>query len=63
MVDILTHTITLVGATGAIGKSVAAALRAQDRRYRVTGRSLSSLERMFGDDPLAEPQSQDDQPG
>jgi len=48
------ETIALVGATGAIGKSVAAALRAQGHRYRVIGRSRSSLEAMFGDDPLAE---------
>ncbi len=34
--------------------SLAAALRAQGRRYRVIGRSQSSLERTFGDDPLAE---------
>lgn len=46
--------IALVGATGAIGKSVAAALRAQGRGYRVIGRSRSALETTFGDDPLAE---------
>jgi nucleoside-diphosphate-sugar epimerase len=48
------ETIALVGATGAIGKSVAAALRAQGYRYRVIGRSRSSLEETFGDNPLAE---------
>jgi nucleoside-diphosphate-sugar epimerase len=54
MAQKLTETIALVGATGAIGKSVAATLRAQGRRYRVIGRSQSSLEATFGDDPLAE---------
>jgi nucleoside-diphosphate-sugar epimerase len=49
-----TGTVALVGATGAIGKSVAAALRQQGRRYRVIGRSRSALERTFGGDPLAE---------
>jgi nucleoside-diphosphate-sugar epimerase len=49
-----TETIALVGATGAIGKSVAAALREQGRHYRVIGRSRSSLEETFGADPLAE---------
>jgi nucleoside-diphosphate-sugar epimerase len=48
------ETIALVGATGTIGKSVAAALRQQGRRYRVIGRSRSALERTFGDDRLAE---------
>jgi nucleoside-diphosphate-sugar epimerase len=49
-----TEIVALVGATGAIGKTVAAALQQQGRRYRVIGRSRSDLERMFGDNPLAE---------
>lgn len=47
-------TVALWGANGAIGRSVAAALRAQGRTYRVVGRSRESLERQFGSDPLAE---------
>ncbi len=54
MAQKLAETIALVGATGAIGKSVAAALRAQGRRYRVIGRSRSTLQEAFGDDPLAQ---------
>jgi nucleoside-diphosphate-sugar epimerase len=54
MADILTEKIALVGATGAIGKSVADALSQQGRRYRVVGRSQSTLQTTFGDDPLAE---------
>jgi len=46
--------IALWGAAGAIGQSIAAALRAQDREYRVVGRSRASLEQAFGADPLAE---------
>jgi nucleoside-diphosphate-sugar epimerase len=46
--------VALFGAAGAIGHSVAAALRAQGRPYRVVGRSEASLRRAFGDDPLAE---------
>jgi nucleoside-diphosphate-sugar epimerase len=44
----------LFGASGAIGRSVAAALRAQNTPYRVVGRSRASLEQAFGSDPLAE---------
>ncbi len=54
MAEISTEKIALVGATGAIGKSAADALRQQGRRYRVIGRSQSSLRNQFGDDPLAE---------
>jgi nucleoside-diphosphate-sugar epimerase len=54
MTESATEVIALVGATGAIGKSVAAVLREQGRRYRVIGRSLPSLEKTFGGDPLAE---------
>src|SRR5882672_6952568 len=50
----LTEKIALVGATGAIGKSVADALSRQGRCYRVIGRSQSTLQKQFGDDPLAE---------
>jgi len=46
--------IALFGAAGAIGKSIAAALRAQGRAYRVVGRSAAALQAAFGDDPLAE---------
>jgi nucleoside-diphosphate-sugar epimerase len=44
----------LFGAAGAIGQSVAAALRAQGRAYRVVGRSEAALRKSFGADPLAE---------
>jgi nucleoside-diphosphate-sugar epimerase len=54
MPAILKEKIALVGATGAIGKSVADALRQQGRPYRVIGRSQSTLQTTFGDDPLAE---------
>ncbi len=46
--------VALVGAAGAIGRSVAAALRAEGRPYRVIGRSHSALIQAFGTDPLAE---------
>jgi nucleoside-diphosphate-sugar epimerase len=46
--------VALVGAGGAIGKSVAAALSAEGRRYRVIGRSHAGLIQAFGQDPLAE---------
>ncbi|AOZ05309.1 NAD-dependent epimerase/dehydratase family protein [Cupriavidus malaysiensis] len=46
--------VALFGAAGAIGQSLAAALRAQGRPYRVVGRSADSLRRAFGADPLAE---------
>ena len=45
--------VALLGATGAIGRSVVASLRQQGRSYRVIGRSAAALERMFGRDPLA----------
>ena len=44
----------LIGAAGAIGKSIADALRLQGRSYRVVGRNRQSLEKTFGGDPLAE---------
>ncbi|HXV65376.1 MAG TPA: NAD-dependent epimerase/dehydratase family protein [Vicinamibacteria bacterium] len=46
--------VGLLGATGAIGKCVAAALREQGRAYRAVGRSRTTLESVFGGDPLAE---------
>jgi len=54
MTEKLAEKIALVGATGAIGKSVADALRKQGSRYRVIGRSRSTLQKTFGNDPLAE---------
>src|ERR1700743_1320604 len=44
----------LFGAAGAIGKSIAEALRARGEPYRVVGRNRQSLEKTFGSDPLAE---------
>jgi nucleoside-diphosphate-sugar epimerase len=49
-----TGIVALLGATGAIGRSVVASLRQQGRSSRVIGRSAAALERMFGRDPLAE---------
>jgi len=46
--------IGLFGAAGAIGQSVAAALRARRIPYRAIGRSRQSLDAAFGADPLAE---------
>jgi nucleoside-diphosphate-sugar epimerase len=46
--------VALFGATGAIGGSIAAALRSQEREYRVVGRSRGELEKNFGSDPRAE---------
>jgi len=43
-----TASIALVGAAGAIGKSIAQALDAQGKSYRVIGRSKNSLEKTFG---------------
>jgi nucleoside-diphosphate-sugar epimerase len=48
-----TEIVALVGATGAIGKGVAAALRQQGQPYRAIGRSRATLEKTFGEDPLA----------
>jgi nucleoside-diphosphate-sugar epimerase len=44
----------IFGAAGAVGRSIAATLRAQGIAYRVVGRSRRDLESSFGDDPLAE---------
>ncbi|MEJ1971940.1 MAG: NAD-dependent epimerase/dehydratase family protein [Lacunisphaera sp.] len=49
----------LFGATGAIGHSIATAFRASGLRYRVVGRSASSLQARFGSDPLAETRTWD----
>ncbi|AJE22720.1 NAD-dependent epimerase/dehydratase family protein [Azotobacter chroococcum NCIMB 8003] len=49
-----TEIVALVGATGAIGKSVAAALHQKGQPYRAIGRSRTTLETTFGDNPLAE---------
>lgn len=46
--------IALFGASGAIGRSIADALRSQGKNYRVVGRSQRALARDFGSDPLAE---------
>ena len=46
--------IVLLGAAGAMGQSVAAALRKAVRPYRVVGRSRAPLTESFGGDPLAE---------
>jgi nucleoside-diphosphate-sugar epimerase len=46
--------IALFGAAGAIGNSIAAALRGQGQSYRVVGRNRAELEKSFRSDPLAE---------
>ena len=46
--------IALFGAAGAIGRSIASALRQANEPYRVVGRSLAALQQEFGADPLAE---------
>jgi len=46
--------VALFGAAGAIGQSIAKALAAQGRSYRVVGRSEAGLRKAFGEDPLAE---------
>src|SRR5690606_3221891 len=45
--------IALFGATGAMGRSISAALSSQGRAHRVVGRNEESLRRHFGADPLA----------
>src|ERR1700759_961951 len=49
-----TAQIGLLGAAGAAGHSIARALSAAGRRYRVVGRNRAALQKSFGDDPLAE---------
>lgn len=46
--------VALLGAAGATGKSIAAALRKEGAAFRVIGRSAEALEGAFGGDPLAE---------
>ena len=46
--------VALSGAAGAIGNSLADAFRAEQREYRVVGRSRAALQKAFGSDPLAE---------
>lgn len=46
--------VALFGAAGAIGHSVAAAMRDKGQPYRVVGRNERSLRLAFGADPLAE---------
>lgn len=46
--------VALFGAAGAIGQSIAGALRALNEPYRVVGRSAASLKKSFGSDSLAE---------
>jgi nucleoside-diphosphate-sugar epimerase len=46
--------IALLGAAGAVGLSIAAALRSEATPYRVVGRSDDHLRHVFGADPLAE---------
>jgi nucleoside-diphosphate-sugar epimerase len=50
----VTGKIGLFGAAGAAGQSIAAALGAAGRDYRVVGRSREALQRSFGQDPHAE---------
>ncbi len=45
--------IALFGAAGAIGRSIAEALRKRGAAYRVVGRNKQRLEDEFGQDPLA----------
>ena len=52
--SITNQKIALFGAAGAIGQSIAAALRERGQPYRVVGRSRAALEKAFGADPLAE---------
>lgn len=46
--------VAIVGATGVLGETMAAALSAAGRPYRAIGRSSASLETTFGADALAE---------
>jgi len=46
--------IALFGAAGAIGQSIASALKSLQRDYRVVGRSEAGLRAAFGGDPRAE---------
>jgi nucleoside-diphosphate-sugar epimerase len=46
--------IALLGATGAVGESIASELRRRGESYRAVGRDRTSLDRAFGSDSLAE---------
>jgi nucleoside-diphosphate-sugar epimerase len=46
--------IALLGATGAVGESIASELRRRRESYRAVSRDRASLDRAFGSDPLAE---------
>ncbi len=46
--------VVLLGATGAVGRSIATELRNRGENYRAVGRDRGSLDRTFGSDPLAE---------
>jgi nucleoside-diphosphate-sugar epimerase len=46
--------LVLLGATGAIGESIAAELRRRKQSYHAVGRDRASLNRVFGSDSLAE---------
>ena len=46
--------VGLIGAAGAAGQSIAAALSTAGRPYRAIGRGQSALQRAFGNDPNAE---------
>jgi nucleoside-diphosphate-sugar epimerase len=50
----VTGKVGLFGAAGAAGQSIAAALSAAGRDYRVVGRSRAALQKAFGRDPRAE---------
>jgi nucleoside-diphosphate-sugar epimerase len=52
--DALMSKTAIFGATGAIGQSIAAALRAIEQPYRVVGRSHTALQNQYGADLLAE---------
>ena len=47
------QSLALIGASGSLGKSIAAALKAKGLFYRVIGRSESSLRATFGTDSFA----------
>jgi len=46
--------VALFGAAGAIGRSIADALRSEGKAYRVVGRNREQLVKTFGSHPLAE---------
>ena len=46
--------IAIIGAAGAIGRTIAQTLRSRSAAYRVVSRDRQRLINEFGDDPLAE---------